>query len=162
MVFNDSLSLALIGLPKASQSSPHKKTQVALEICYCCCCLSSLWLVHSWEHFCDRDPGLNLLEMSFFYRCSLLILYTFFSNCITSPSYCRCDPPGTEHILYWYYRCDIPRNEDFLFTPHTLSSCCSCNPPDTVHSLYALHSLLLVLQMRPSWYFTLYLLILQM
>ena len=47
---------------QASQSSPHKKTQVALEICCCCCCLSSLRLVHGWGHFCDRDPGLNLLE----------------------------------------------------------------------------------------------------
>ena len=66
------------------------------------------------------------------------------------------------NTLYWYYKCDIPYNEDILFRPHTLSSCYICNPPDTVHLFLTLHSLLLVLQMRPSWYCTFSLLVLQM
>ena len=102
------------------------------------------------------------LSLSFYYRCSLLMLYPFPDAAKTFSSYCRCNPPGTEHTLYWYYMCGIPHNEDFLFTPHTLSSCCSCNPPDTVHSFLTLHSLFLVLQMQPSWYCTLSLLVLQM
>ena len=102
------------------------------------------------------------LSLFFYYRCSLLMLYTFSDAAKAFFSYCRCDPPRTEHTLYWYYKCDIPYNEDFLFRPHTLSSCCSGNPLDTVHSFLTLHSLLLVLQMRPSWYCTLSLLVLQM
>ena len=72
------------------------------------------------------------LSLSFYYRCSLLMLYTFPDAAKPISSYCICDPPRTEHTLSWYYKCGIPYNEDFLFRPQTLSSCCSCNPPDTL------------------------------
>ena len=52
---------------------------------------------------CDISDTAGFLltpdTMSFYYRCSLLILYTFSSYCRISRSYCRCDPPGTEHFL---------------------------------------------------------------
>ena len=52
--------------------------------------------------------------------------------------------------------------ETFSSAPHTQSSHCRCSPSDSVHSLYTWHNLLLVLQILPSWYCTLSLLILSM
>ena len=130
---------------------------------YCTLSLCVLQMWHSsYCRFSPHTTHIVFLQQMFpiFFHC-LSTTDVQFLHCTLS-SCCRCDPPGTGHILYWYYRCDIPHNEDFLFTPHTLSSYYRCNPPDTVHSLYTLQSLLLVLQMRPSWYCTLSLLVLQM
>ena len=91
-----------------------------------------------------------------------LIPYTLSSHCTDFSLYCRCNPPGTEHFLYLYCKCDILDTADFLLTPHTLSCYYRCSTSDTVHSLITLHKLFLILQFRPSWYCTLYLLVLQM
>ena len=66
-------------------------------------------------------------SLFFYYRCSLLMLYTFLM--LPKPSPCTADATllVLNTVFYWYYRCGIPYNEDFLFTPHILSSCCSCN-----------------------------------
>ena len=50
----------------------------------------------------------------------------FLPYCTTFCSYCRCDPPGTEHFLYSYSRCDISDTADFLITQHTMSFCYRC------------------------------------
>ena len=54
-------------------------------------------------HRCDISDTAGFLltpdTMSFYYRYSLLILYTFSSYCTITPSYGRCHPPGTEHFL---------------------------------------------------------------
>ena len=88
-----------------------------------------------------RTLSLCVLQMSHssYYRLSPLIthpvflLYMFPSYtvhflpyCTTFSSYCRCDPPGTEHFLYSYSRCDISDTADFLVTPHTMSFCYRC------------------------------------
>ena len=114
--------------------------------------------------YCTCNPSDTVKSILTLHNVLMFPSYAvYFSSCCKIfSSYCRCNPCGTEHILYWYYRCDIPYNEDFLYTQHTLSSYCRCNPPDIVHSLITLHKLFLILQMRPCWYRTLSLLVLQM
>ena len=142
-----------------------------------------LQMRHSWYCRCYISDTADFLlipcSLFFYYTCnpsdtvkSLLTLHNVLmfpsyalyvsSCCKIFSSYCRCNLPGTQHIHYCYYWCNIPYNEDFLFRPYILSSYCRHNPPDTVHSLITLHKLFLILQMRPFWYCTLSLLVLQM
>ena len=115
---------------------------------------------------CDiPDTAVFLLTsrtLSFYYRCTFFSQYTFFSSCTTFSSYCRYDPPGTDNFL----SCTV--NVKF-FIMQTFSShhkpCPSTEVDshfDVVHSLLTLQNLLLVVQIRPSWYCTLSLLVLKL
>ena len=63
MVFNDSLSLALNSLPKASQSSPHKNTSCLGNLLLSLLFKLSLWLEHCWGIFAIVNQALIYLSI---------------------------------------------------------------------------------------------------
>ena len=66
------------------------------------------------DFFDSADFLLTQHTPSFYYTCTLVIIYTFSSHCTGLPLYCRCNPPDTEHFFSWHCRCDILYNGDFL------------------------------------------------
>ena len=75
------------------------------------------------DFFDSADFLLTQCTPSFYYTCTLVIIYTFSSHCTALSLYCRCNAPDTEHFFSSHCRCDILYNADFP-TPHTL--CCYC------------------------------------
>ena len=67
------------------------------------------------DFFDSADFLLTQHTLSFFYKCTLVIIYTFSSNCTVLFLYCRCNPPDTEHFFSSHCRCEILYNADF---PH--------------------------------------------
>ena len=114
----------------------------------------------------------------FFYlhcRCEIPNNVDFLLQPHTLSSYSRCSFSDTVYLLltlycttfsshckdFSWYQCHIPHTADFLLSPHTLFSTidvpflyCTLSP--------ILNNLIFILQMRPSWYWTLSLLVLQM
>ena len=98
------------------------------------------------DFFDSADFLLTLHTLSFYYKCTLVIIYTFSSHCTALSLYCRCNPPDTEHFS--------PRTADVTFfmmqtfpTPQTLCCYCLYSNSGTAHFLLTLHKLVLVLQM---------------